>query len=64
MNGQVPSAEPGRTKVINAPLIAIGTVTVAVVTDPPDGVLGWTAFTLGALLLAVVGAGMVELVLR
>ncbi|WP_143446671.1 vWA domain-containing protein [Kibdelosporangium aridum] len=64
MNGQVPSAEPGRTKVINAALIAIGTVTVAVVTDPPDGVLGWTAFTLGALLLAVVGAGMVELVLR
>ncbi|MCE7004841.1 substrate-binding domain-containing protein [Kibdelosporangium philippinense] len=64
MNGQVPSGEPGRAKVINAALIAVGTVTVAVVTDPPDGVLGWMAFTFGALLLAVVGAGMVELAVR
>lgn len=47
---------------INGVLIAVGTIIVAVVTDPPEGVVSWIIFVVGALLLAVVGAGLVEVI--
>nr|WP_042180649.1 substrate-binding domain-containing protein [Kibdelosporangium sp. MJ126-NF4]CEL14500.1 von Willebrand factor, type A [Kibdelosporangium sp. MJ126-NF4]CTQ88865.1 von Willebrand factor, type A [Kibdelosporangium sp. MJ126-NF4] len=62
MNGQVPTKEPGRTKMINAALIAAGTIIVTVVTDPPEGVVGWSLFVLGVLVLTAAGAGLAELI--
>ncbi|ALG10989.1 vWA domain-containing protein [Kibdelosporangium phytohabitans] len=60
MNGQVPTKGPDRTKVIVVVLIATATIAVGIVTDPPEGVVGWIVFVFGALILAVVGAGLAE----